>query len=261
MLDPGPAVHGTGLPGPAGQTVSRWFARRYRAGLAGCAITVFASAVLLSGRCVRPSRADATPAGALPSPGSAVEGAAPGAARKPSGPERYEYSDSVEIRAPLGSVWAVVTAYQDLPAVIPDLLECRVVSNADGGKVLEQTGVVRCLFFKRKLHQVLRVTEVIPSAIRFQALDGDFSELDGIWRLQPIDSGGATVLAFYANATPSFWCPRWLCRRCGRSALHERLLRIRDYVLAHRVSTVVGTGGTGRVNPCSPAEVQSGETK
>jgi len=152
------------------------------------------------------------------------------------GPNRVHVAGSTVVEAPLQDVWRVLTDYDHLSDFIPGLRMSRLSAvpparpkrSETGGdtaqagtlatapkRLLVQEGIVRWWIIQRKVRLVFEVDEVPPHTIRFAAVDGDFLEHRGTWRVEPRD--GQARIEYEATMRPNFVLPPvvggWLLKR------------------------------------------------
>jgi carbon monoxide dehydrogenase subunit G len=120
------------------------------------------------------------------------------------GPNRVHVAGSTVVEAPLQDIWRVLTDYDHLSDFIPGLRMSRTLATAPK-RLLVQEGIVRWWIFQRKVRLVFEVEEVPPHTIRFAAVDGDFLEHRGTWRVEPRD--GQARIEYEATMRPNFVLP------------------------------------------------------
>jgi carbon monoxide dehydrogenase subunit G len=152
-------------------------------------------------------------AGALPGPTAgtmAESGPAPTVSVRE---ERGVYSVSARFHVPEppAAVLAVLTDYENIPRILPDVTSSIVRERSAGRAVVEQVAVSRMMMFSKKVHLVLEITEA-PDAIRFVDRCGrSFEKYEGIWRVTA--RGGGSDVVYELTAKPSFDVPEFLLKR------------------------------------------------
>lgn len=152
-------------------------------------------------------------AGALPGPtvGTMAEsGPAPTVSVRE---ERGVYSVSARFHVPQppAAVLAVLTDYENIPRILPDVTSSIVRERSAGRAVVEQVAVSKMMMFSKKVHLVLEITEA-PDAIRFVDRCGrSFEKYEGSWRVTA-RAGGSDVV-YELTAKPSFDVPEFLLKR------------------------------------------------
>ncbi|EGB02644.1 hypothetical protein AURANDRAFT_16631, partial [Aureococcus anophagefferens] len=137
--------------------------------------------------------------------------AAPGNARR--------IYTGVDISADVDTVWDLLTDYEGLADVVPNLVANEVIAKppGGGGARLRQVGSAQVLpGVNFKASMVLDVAEVrgglAAGQIRRGELDrpGDFTLYQGLWRAQPLPDCGPedqTRLTFAVEIQPRPWLP------------------------------------------------------
>jgi hypothetical protein len=66
------------------------------------------------------------------------------------------------------------------------------------------------------------------SLIRFHRTDGDIKQLDGQWRLAPLNGGSRTALTYDSRVTSPFPAPAVIVRSVLRRDMTQTLANLRD---------------------------------
>lgn len=118
----------------------------------------------------------------------------------------YRIASSGTVAASQAVAWRVLTDYDHLADVVPNLKSARVLAR-DGDKVIvEQVGAARFLLFSRNIRLVVLVHEQAPNKIDVSLLEGDMKVYRCSWELIPLPSGGTRVL-YHATIEPGFYVP------------------------------------------------------
>ncbi len=96
------------------------------------------------------------------------------------------------VAAPYSVIWATLTDYDNTSRWITGMDRSVVLRRKPGGALVEQSGHADILFFNMAVNVVLEVDEQPPERIGVKAVRGDFSHLEGEYRLIPV--AGATDL-------------------------------------------------------------------
>lgn len=124
--------------------------------------------------------------------------------------ERYTATATFIIDAPRASVYAVLTDYDNLHRISPQILKSeRIGSTPDGAPLVQVTSRSCILFFCRTVETVEAVEESPPGAITTRVLPArsDLSFGETHWRLE--ERNGDTKLTWRTTFAPDFWVP-WL---------------------------------------------------
>ena len=133
---------------------------------------------------------------------------------------------SVDIDAPPGVVFRIILDCGRAARMSPGVKSCRVVSRAaDGTEIREHT--VKWGFFLPTLRSTSRVTLEPDREIRFTCIGGDIRACDGSWRLEPLDGGSRTRVAYDMWATAPFAVPAGMISGMMRRDVPQSLRALR----------------------------------
>lgn len=148
-----------------------------------------------------PARARAAPPPTVPALALTVERVA-----ATGGGGVYRIAASGTVAATPAAAWRVLTDYQHLADVVPDLDSARVLARDGNRVIVEQQGAARFLWFSRAIRLVVEVRERPPDRIDVSLVEGDMKVYRGSWELHPADGGGTTV-RYDAVIEPAFYVP------------------------------------------------------
>lgn len=126
-------------------------------------------------------------------------------------------------------VWQVITNYDNLADLIPNLTQCRQLEQTGTSKHLEFIGSCRILNVWFSLRVVLEAIEFPPYAIETQLIEGDLRSYRGRWQLEP-KHDGSTVLSYTAEIVPKPGIPVALLERQLQHLLPTNFLAIRQHL-------------------------------
>lgn len=144
----------------------------------------------------------------------------------PDGGKAYRIAASGDVAAAPALAWRILTDYDHLAEVVPDLKSARVLAR-DGDKVIvEQVGAARFLFFSRDIRLVVQVHEQAPHKIDVSLVEGDMKVYRSSWELVPLESGGTRVI-YRAAIEPAFYVPQAI----GTNLVRQDIARMMTAVL------------------------------
>lgn len=143
------------------------------------------------------------------------------------GVNRVKVEGHVVVAQPVDRVWQVLTDYDHLAQFIPGLVESRTLA-VGPPRLLRQRGSTRWWVFGRTMEVTFQVTEHPQQTITFTAVEGDFFEHQGTWRLEP--HGDQVRIAYEAVVRPKFFLPPFLGASLLRRHLTESLQAIVERV-------------------------------
>jgi hypothetical protein len=129
--------------------------------------------------------------------------------------ETLHVTASAEIKGSIARTWQVLTDYNRLAEIVPDLRVSRVIFRQGNVVQLEQKGEARLLFFSFPLDVRLAITEHPRERIVSRAVSGNFREMRGAYMLE--GSEGRVLLRYTGSMIPDFYVPpligAWVLKR------------------------------------------------
>lgn len=140
---------------------------------------------------------------------------------------------SILVPCDLAPVWQVLTDYDNLATIVPNLTESRRVGQSETGTLLEQVGSQCFLNIQFCARVVLNMVEQFPHHLGFTLVEGDFKTFEGAWQLEPAgESAASTRLIYEVTLCPPRAVPVLLIERHLRRDLTENLQAIRQQAIA-----------------------------
>jgi len=119
--------------------------------------------------------------------------------------ETLHVTARADIHGSIDRAWQVLTDYDRLAEIVPDLKVSRVISR-DGNQVqLEQKGEARLLFFSFPLDVRLAITEHPRERIVSRSVSGNFRDMRGAYMLEGRE--GRVLLRYTGSMVPDFFVP------------------------------------------------------
>jgi ribosome-associated toxin RatA of RatAB toxin-antitoxin module len=123
----------------------------------------------------------------------------------------YHVAATFEVPQAAALVYAVLTDYEQVPKFMPDVKSSIVRERTPERILLEQEAVAKLMFFSKRVHLLLAVSET-PNAIQFADTSRkSFAVYDGSWTLTPLED--RTRIAYALTAKPSFSVPEFVLTR------------------------------------------------
>ena len=150
---------------------------------------------------------------------------------------RIHVRAAVRINASPESIWHVLTDCDHAASFIPGVKRCHRLTMApdDSWVIVEQEAKYSWLMPTVKC--VIRADYKRPRRIEFKRLSGDLKQEEGVWMLEPANTGAAdpasdpvTTVVYELFVDPGFWIPRVLLRHSLRSELPEAFIAVRTRV-------------------------------
>ncbi|XP_055809668.1 uncharacterized protein LOC129879937 isoform X2 [Solanum dulcamara] len=95
---------------------------------------------------------------------------------------------SITVKAPVREVWNVLTAYESLPEIVPNLAISKILSRDNNKVRILQEGCKGLLYMVLHARVVLDLSEHIEQEISFEQVEGDFNSFQGKWILEQLGS-------------------------------------------------------------------------
>lgn len=146
------------------------------------------------------------------------------------GGRRRRISGGLDIEAPVKRVWEVMTDYEKLPEILPNIVESRIISDTGGDKQVEQV-ILLSRTFNIRSRIVVQVIEDYLKALRFLKMQSrDFEEFDGTYRFSEIESGHCRM-EYSLVALPNVFFPVSLVERKILKEVPKLLSNIREVAI------------------------------
>ncbi|EXB44218.1 hypothetical protein L484_002910 [Morus notabilis] len=95
---------------------------------------------------------------------------------------------SITVKASVREVWNVLTDYESLPEIVPNLAICRILSRENNKVRILQEGCKGLLYMVLHARVVLDLCERHEQEISFEQVEGDFDSFEGKWLLEQLGS-------------------------------------------------------------------------
>jgi len=144
-----------------------------------------------------------------------------------------QFVGRVLINAATTDVWQILTDYNNLARVFPNIESSKLLRSNNNTHVFEQINVVRFFPVTRRIRVVVAATESYLQQINFSLVEGDVDALQGTWRLDAIAPyrGAApnqVLVTHQVAITPGGSTPRSLFQSIYADALEDTLAAIKQ---------------------------------
>jgi ribosome-associated toxin RatA of RatAB toxin-antitoxin module len=126
-------------------------------------------------------------------------------------------------------VLAVLTDYERIPKIVPDVTRSTITSRTGQELVVEQDAVSRAMFFSRTVHLRLAIRESDDRIVFRDTSGKSFEVYEGVWQLVPAE--GTTLVTYELRARPTFDVPRFVVTRLLKRDVARLVTRLRDVIL------------------------------
>ncbi|XP_024984427.1 uncharacterized protein LOC112520315 isoform X2 [Cynara cardunculus var. scolymus] len=93
---------------------------------------------------------------------------------------------SITVKAPVREVWNVLTSYENLPEIVPNLAICKILARENNKVRILQEGCKGLLYMVLHARVVLDLCEHLEQEITFEQVEGDFDSFKGRWLLEQL---------------------------------------------------------------------------
>ena len=141
---------------------------------------------------------------------------------------RRRVSGGIVVEAPAQDIWDVLTAYEQLPEVVPNILSNVVTRHANGAVTIQQSSLI-----SRRLNLVTEMTLDVQadaserSLVLTRTAGHGFLEFVGSYTLKP-QGNGATYLQYMVEMVPCPIFPLPIVEQKIRKEVPKMLLAVRD---------------------------------
>ncbi|WCJ37722.1 Polyketide cyclase / dehydrase and lipid transport protein [Euphorbia peplus] len=144
---------------------------------------------------------------------------------------------SITVKAPVREVWKVLTAYESLPEIVPNLVISKIVSRENNKVRILQEGCKGLLYMVLHARVVLDLCENLEQEISFQQVEGDFNSFEGRWLLEQLGSHH-TLLKYSVESKmhKDTFLPEAIMEEVIYEDLPSNLCAIRDYIEKREVT-------------------------
>nr|XP_027099921.1 uncharacterized protein LOC113719094 isoform X1 [Coffea arabica] len=93
---------------------------------------------------------------------------------------------SITVKAPVPEVWNILTEYERLPEIVPNLAISKILSRENNKVRILQEGCKGLLYMVLHARVILDLCEVLEQEISFKQVEGDFDSFRGKWSLEQL---------------------------------------------------------------------------
>ncbi|KAK7247621.1 hypothetical protein RIF29_42508 [Crotalaria pallida] len=144
---------------------------------------------------------------------------------------------SITVKAPVREVWNVMSSYETLPEIVPNLAISKILSRDNNKVRILQEGCKGLLYMVLHARVVLDLCEYLEQEISFEQVEGDFDSFQGKWIFEQL--GNHHTLLKYS--VDSKMCKdTFLSEAIMEEVIYEdlpsNLCAIRDYIENRKAS-------------------------
>lgn len=116
----------------------------------------------------------------------------------------------IVVNAKQEQVWRILTDYNSAGRVFPQLKKSKLIEDRGDVKIIDQevapSGVCATYDYQ------LEVKEAFPQKLEWHRLKGDFKQVDGYWKLEPLEDGHSTLVTYSTYVNAGLFPPQMLIK-------------------------------------------------
>jgi len=117
----------------------------------------------------------------------------------------------VTVKAPPEKVFQILADYDHADKVFPQVKHCKLVTDKGTSKIVKHEIAPSGL--PGTYEYTLDIKETAPHALEWHRISGDFKQVDGYWKLDPVEGGHATQVTYASHVDGGMFIPQMLIRR------------------------------------------------
>lgn len=150
----------------------------------------------------------------------------------------------VSVKASPDKVWQILSDYDNAPKVFPQLKKSKLLQDHGSSKIVKH--VLAPSGMPGTFEYTVEVKENAPHSLEWHRVSGAFKQVDGYWKLEPLDGGHTTLVTYASYVDGGFLIPQPLVRRQCRIDMPEVMTTLKSQA---EVSSGVQIAGRPQHNP------------
>jgi len=147
------------------------------------------------------------------------------------GERNYQVSKILVNVAP-EHVWNILTDYDNAPYVFPCLKKCKLVKDKGATKLVEHQ--IKPTGLPNTFDYIIEVKETGHHLYEWHRVSGDFREVEGFWKLEPMNDGKATMVTYASYVNGGFFIPAPLIKRQARLDMPGVMAALKSHAETNR---------------------------
>jgi ribosome-associated toxin RatA of RatAB toxin-antitoxin module len=123
-------------------------------------------------------------------------------------------------------VWQILADYNNAARVFPILKECELLQDKGTTKITRH--VLAPSGIPDTFEYVLEIHETAPCSMEWHRISGDFHDVDGYWKLEPVELGRQTMVTYASYCNGGILIPQFLIRRQFKIDMPNALIALRN---------------------------------
>ncbi len=133
-------------------------------------------------------------------------------------------------------VWNLLTDYENAPNIFPCLKKCKLVKDKGTTKLVEHT--IKPSGVPSTFDYIIEVKETVNRLYEWHRVSGDFREVDGYWKLDPLNDGNSTMVTYASYVNGGIFLPAPLIKRQVRTDIPGVMSALKSHAETSR--TIAG---------------------
>ncbi len=117
----------------------------------------------------------------------------------------------VQVKAPPEKVFQILADYDHADKVFPQVKQCKLMQDKGASKIVKHEIAPQGI--PGTYEYLLEIKESAPHALEWHRISGDFKDVDGYWKLEPIEGGKWTNVTYASYVDGGLFIPQMLIRR------------------------------------------------
>ena len=117
----------------------------------------------------------------------------------------------VTVKASPDKVWQVLSDYDNASRVFPQMKKCKLLQDHGHSKLVKH--VISPSGLPGSYEYTVEVKENAPHSMEWHRVSGAFKQVDGYWKLEPLDGGRTTLVTYASHVDGGIFIPQALVRR------------------------------------------------
>jgi ribosome-associated toxin RatA of RatAB toxin-antitoxin module len=131
----------------------------------------------------------------------------------------------IVIPRPPEQIWPVVVNPQDVMSEERKVKSIRILSKNANSLMAEYTVTYHRLL--PTFNYTLKLDNKAPNMIQFRRISGSFKDIQGSWKLQPVENGQKTLLTYTLSIDPGFFAPKFMLVQAIKSDLPSMMKNVK----------------------------------
>jgi ribosome-associated toxin RatA of RatAB toxin-antitoxin module len=144
----------------------------------------------------------------------------------------------VSIKASPDKVWQILSDYDNAPKVFPQLKKSKLMQDHGSSKIVKH--VLAPSGLPGTYEYIVEVKESAPHSLEWHRVSGAFKQVDGYWKLEPLDGGHTTLVTYASYVDGGFLMPQPLVRRQCRIDMPEVMTTLKAQAEVHSGVQIAG---------------------